>query len=83
MCRADGVSPVSPASVSPRVTALEQMNNKHNSGCESGEHQSYKALRPIAHNYKTPTQECLRDTQTHTESIHTGSEGAHSQSEKC
>ncbi len=71
MYHADGASPVYLASVSPRVPALEQMNNKHNGGCESGEHQSYKALRPIVQSYKTPTQECLRDTQTHRESIHT------------
>lgn len=51
-------------SVSPRVTALEWKNNKHDGGCNSGEHRVQKAQRPIAQNYKFPTQESLGDTQT-------------------
>lgn len=53
---ADGVNPVSLTSVSPGVTALEQVNNKYNGGCDT-------AVRPQNSNTGMPKGY----TNTHTQ----------------
>lgn len=59
--QADGVNPVSLTSVFPGVTALEQVNNKYNGGCDT-------AVRPQNSNAAMPKG--YTNTHTHTETIH-------------